>query len=865
VYKKFENDFNLNNLEQNITADTTYLEIFYSYDLCQNGIIPRSIKYLNIAYNRSIVLKHMTIRIPSTVVNVFIHSSLESNVLIVDEQEYYNEKPKEEFDSTFGSSLKELVFPKLYTSYIRPYSLPSNIQHLVLSDKNCDHVPGIVPPSVKNLVINGVFNKYPFQYFPQHLESLELNFTYNSTYPTYKDIDQFLTKSGVFHDNPKYKELEILSMHKDKMFSFTLVSLEIEHSLGKLIIDRCVVKTHNIDVDFDYMKAGALKTLKLNTNYIPPSLKDSSIEVLDVAEHGDQVKIELLPKPLKQLTLSYEQNIDLLSVIDKPIVEASDENSNDRFNFSTPITPGSDTFFYIWRNTYIRNILIDQLIVTHGKVFTRARPVMGSTTLLMNKYLTIWNISVPPSITKMVVHSDIYSTLTKTIPPRMAKLLDGQYHVRLKSKPIPSNTSHLIWPSDDVINVGVIPDGVVSIFFNNSFNQPILPNTIPDSVLSLQFGDDFDIDLEFISFPPKLKYLNLGCNYNKPIKPNCLPSTLKHLTISSELLKQQQQQKQNNFSFIPRSCNHLKIYQNGDNDYSFLPSHISFIKMDILVVDQPYFQFPATVKSIIAPSLYMDYLKITTIEPPLQRGPSGLIQETSAVSNSTQRLDESIQVTIQIQKNQIIKPNSLINNITTVEFAKDFNAMVLPNTFPETVETIIFGENYNQQIMDGVLPSKLKKLVFGRYFNKPIAVNILPSSLEELQFGEEFQQVLSLDILPKSSLKKLTFLSGCYNKNLVNWIPESVNELILAHNTPNSGTPILLSVDKLPQSITTLILGDKQSIQSPSLIPSHIKHLRLGPCVEYDKLTSPSSLESLELSKHHNYPLQFLIGSAKDN
>jgi len=74
----------------------------------------------------------------------------------------------------------------------------------------------------------------------------------------------------------------------------------------------------------------------------------------------------------------------------------------------------------------------------------------------------------------------------------------------------------------------------------------------------------------------------------------------------------------------------------------------------------------------------------------------------------------------------------------------------------------------------------------------------------------------------------------------------------------------LLSVDKLPSSITTLRLGDTQSIQSPSLIPSHIKHLRLGPCVEYDKLTSPSSLESLELSKHHNYPLQFLIGSAKD-
>jgi len=74
-------------------------------------VIPRSIKYLKICYDstrdhfRTDIIKKMPIRIPSTVVNVFITHYIKDNVEIVDEQEYYA-KSKEEFDSKFGSSLR---------------------------------------------------------------------------------------------------------------------------------------------------------------------------------------------------------------------------------------------------------------------------------------------------------------------------------------------------------------------------------------------------------------------------------------------------------------------------------------------------------------------------------------------------------------------------------------------------------------------------------------------------------------------------------------------------------------------------------------------------------------------------------------
>ncbi|KAF2075208.1 hypothetical protein CYY_003469, partial [Polysphondylium violaceum] len=157
-----------------------------------------------------------------------------------------------------------------------------------------------------------------------------------------------------------------------------------------------------------------------------------------------------------------------------------------------------------------------------------------------------------------------------------------------------------------------------------------------------------------------------------------------------------------------------------------------------------------------------------------------------------------------------------------------------------------------------VFPSSVKCIKFGITFNHPIYRNTLPDSLTELYFGEAFEQPLEKGLLP-SSITKLTFERGFYHQDLLDWIPHSVTKLQIGHihtDQRKNERPwnIVFPIEKLLNTlVSSLILGDRETIESTDLIPSNIKEIRLCKCNIIKHI--PTTIEALYLGNSHNEPL----------
>ncbi|KAF2068640.1 hypothetical protein CYY_010036 [Polysphondylium violaceum] len=838
-----------------------YLEVSLNYLFTYKGYIPKSVEYLKVTFDN---LQHdnIPILVPSTLKYLDIPQSFEKNIQVVDEKDYYSHSTV----TTDNTSLKSLVFPLEYNQDIAPHSLPVGIQELILSNYAVN-TKTIIPPTVTKLTLNiAHYDEFrlPVEQYPTTLAYLGVN-NFNAS------IDLAIveeTINNVFN-KPTYASIE--KKMKDYSGFIMINSLVVKHldGIGQITIDKCVLfykrffrypppNIDRLDRMFDYKRVEK----EFNQHHLETQgpVVAESLPLLDVTD----------------LTLSYEHNKSILSkLIEQPQILQPIDDSNQRFNYSIPLSPNSDLFFFVFRNKYLKNIVLQKLInpSLDGDVIVLGKPVMGSTTILVNEPKTVWNFSVPGKATKIVVHSPILTSLSKTIPPKIAKLMDGKYHVHLKTKPIPSDTTHLIWPLNEAIQPGTLPNGLMSIVFNDSYNQPILANTIPNSVLSIRFGISFKVDLDLVCFPPNLHYLYLSMLYDKKISPSTLPNSLKLLEIGDT--------QSDDYSFLPPNCDHLSIIINPANryknivyganystrplDFSSIPSHIKYLK----VTFGPRKNFRQMISKLFIPKTLLSFTgqkdafsgtfrvrRKDNINDNENENGNLIKKPTLSLLTPTTRINESINLHIVVEKNDIVKPNTLIDQIKSVHFGSNFNQTILPNTFPNSIESITFGYHFAQSFISNVFPVNLKKLVLGFSYNKPIDIFGSLLNLDELELGFSFQQELTNETLPRN-LKKLVFVSGYYHKKLLDWIPPSVTDLTLGYKNSDE-KKFILPLDQLPESITRLSLGDNQHIKSATLIPSFIKHLRLGPCLEYDG-PLPPTLESLELGKAHNYPLHLIL------
>ncbi|KAF2069319.1 hypothetical protein CYY_009365, partial [Polysphondylium violaceum] len=445
--------------------------------------------------------------------------------------------------------------------------------------------------------------------------------------------------------------------------------------------------------------------------------------------------------------------------------------------------------------------------------------------------------NLPLTIKKFKIPKNCFHENVKKIPSFLATRLDGNYQVYEKHVPIGKKTSHLIINGPLVFKKGLIPNNVNTIIFGHSFNQPI-PH-LPSSITEINFGDGFNQDLSTISFPPNLKYLSFGYSFDKPL--DNLPTGLKFLNF--KVLHSAQ-----SLASIPDSVDHLSIKYDfldsdsdvedelnnddeDDNDDSLSPSNpllvipecIKFLKLGVSIENV---KLPLNLKSITCHHICLGENKLKTSE---------------------KKVSETIDTTLSLEN---IDPSIKLNINTTGSFDKLIN----PNSLIDNIKSISFGTNFNQVFPKNSLPPSVEYLKFGFYYDQQFQIGSISSSVTQLELGTEYDKSLK-GILP-NGLKKLVIKKGFYHKDMLDWLPKSLEYLELG-NDETLPSPQPFPIEKLPTNITTLILNDSVIISSPSKIPKTIKHLKLCKCKTWDYLPI-DSLESLTLGEY-NYPLNMIF------
>ena len=204
----------------------------------------------------------------------------------------------------------------------------------------------------------------------------------------------------------------------------------------------------------------------------------------------------------------------------------------------------------------------------------------------------------------------------------------------------------------------------------------------------------------------------------------------------------------------------------------------------------------------------------------------------------------------------IIKYIDVISNCDTLVFSNydDVNICIQTNDFdkknydnykgskfnqevklPENITQITFGESFNQKV---ILPENLTQITFGNCFNQKV---ILPENLTHITFGYEFSQEVNLP-------EKLKYLMiDCNNLNIINYLPNGLEELILGYNFD-------LELNNLPNFIKRIIFYISSNYNKElNNLPNLLEYLELPK--KYDKKISniPNSLKTVKCYQNYKF------------
>ncbi|KAF2069919.1 hypothetical protein CYY_008759 [Polysphondylium violaceum] len=376
-----------------------------------------------------------------------------------------------------------------------------------------------------------------------------------------------------------------------------------------------------------------------------------------------------------------------------------------------------------------------------------------------------------------------------------SKLVNQVYQIYDQSVggPISPSTTILIWRSDSVVPVGLVPFGVRMIVFGNSFNQVLIKDSISTSVTEIYFGGGFKQCFSNVYLPVSLKYLTLS-RYSRPILPNTLSPNITQLYI-----KFCEDKCKESLMHLPKSIKYLQYNQIKLKRLHDHPSSTNFICRSIYSNDTREHIFSTI------PTKTPMFVKIPT----------------------------STTIDITMFDNYSILPGSLDHlNINIISFDKNFNQALPAGSIPYTVSKVLFPLDsiFNQGVL--VIPPSVTYLHLGETFNQPLTPPMLPSSLQQLFLSTNFNQPIPINLLPVGL--KVLFFGKSFNQTLEpGIIPNTVEELYLYQNTTS-----IRDDSTIPHSVTKLHVGHVL-LQLYKSIPSSVKHLCMGWSSQHTKSVHP--------------------------
>ena len=170
-------------------------------------------------------------------------------------------------------------------------------------------------------------------------------------------------------------------------------------------------------------------------------------------------------------------------------------------------------------------------------------------------------------------------------------------------------------------------------------------------------------------------------------------------------------------------------------------------------------------------------------------------------------------------------------NLTYLSFATGFNQKV---ELPPNLVYINFGHYFNQEV---ILPSNLIHINFGDKFNQKVN---LPPNLTHIHFGYYFNQKVDLP------LGVIYLKINCNNKNLIDYLPDSIEELVLDEDFD-------LELNDLPQSIKKICFNCKFYNKELKCLPLNIEYIQLS--INYNKeiVKYPNKLKTIKCSNKYKF------------
>lgn len=212
--------------------------------------------------------------------------------------------------------------------------------------------------------------------------------------------------------------------------------------------------------------------------------------------------------------------------------------------------------------------------------------------------------------------------------------------------------------------------------------------------------------------------------------------------------------------------------------------------------------------------------------------------------------------------NRTLKPGIIPSSVTHLYFGHDFNQSLKIGDIPEGVKTLSLGYNFNKKLNEGCIPTSVTHLVLSRMFNNIIKPGVLCCNLKVIRFGHCFNQPLKYCVIPHG-VTHLFFGNGFTGNALKNsFIPQSIEFLKFGDNLNMS-----LLIDRLPQSLIDITMGEKNIIHSSSIHPKTFKKINIGYySFKNNERIIGYSNNNLYIPIHKKYTLdKFIIENMSDD
>ncbi|KAF2069756.1 hypothetical protein CYY_008920, partial [Polysphondylium violaceum] len=807
----------------------------------------------------------LKILIPSSIQSVCFcldYKSYRSHVTVLDKDDYYSTAPT---PPKIRQGLKELVLPERFNNRIHKNTLPSTLQSLSINNLDYNN-----PLNSNNLPLS-------LTSFKCNSDEIKLDL---SEFESIKELKVYA--DAITYYPPNVEALKLISPSK-KGYQFKL-----NKHLIKSLVYSCNTR--------DQFRFSNLKEL-LDTL---PNIQYLSSEFLDFEVPASVQELKCLHKSFRCTDArpisspAFETlHLDLGYYLENHSQTQDNHQRGEKIinNYKPNQQPMLNTFFKIWRNIYLKPLVLEALYdltksplrfdsktgtLEHIDRFKQYNILVKDVTQLGPALLKFdkadeisfygeengtTNNNLSSFISKSI--KKLRCSFTKGIPDWITHLsLENISLCDIQVDDIPPSVTNLTIDNNDEAYIGKIPPSVRYLTLNKLMHN--LAHCIPPSVTYLYLANTAFNDINSTDIPSTVQRIELkNLMYQKDKGEYDIPSFISSRLVNGVFYIYS---KSKNRITIPSNTTHLfwldNQYIDNDGDGINIPPSVHTLVLDE-TFNSAILTLPPTITQMIFQGDFRQSFACISFPPALkylslgellgfmqeEDLPKGLTHLSLGDTRGVKSLPQSVH---HLESNSMQNYDRIPPQVKYLKFQSRYKIFL-----PTTIKS--FKSPYGKITLEEPTDSPLVKksslvssfysdstsihLYSCKHFNSFIVPHTLGNNIKSISFGDSFNQVLLKGTLP-NCVEKLVFGDVFNHKLNKSILPTSLLTLVLGNDFNQNLN------DNLPSSLTELMLntGSKPSFTSSSQFPPNLKKLALP---YYDGVLDiiPTTINHLEFNR----------------